>query len=578
MWAGLVLASAATLVVLAVLQYRWISEVREADRERIQIGLETAVGQFMQDYYTELLHVCLEFRSDPRLAGPREWDFYVEHYDDWLRTARHPQLVAGLFLWRAGDDGKPHLMRLNQSSLRLEPAPWPAAMQRLEAGFQASARKEQRSNRRDARLFAWSMDERIPALVRPLVRFSPPAAGQQGPSVRITGYVIVGLSRDFLRNRLLPELVAQHFGQRGGLAYRVEIVDPNSPGGFLYRSDPSLPPLARDRVEISAKLIGPPLADLLTLSVTTTPGSPGRTEMQPSIPRGASVILPDETTPGWLLLVEPRAGSLASIADSLRRRDLALSMGVLLLLAISMAMVILFTRRSQRLARLQMDFVAGVSHELRTPLAVICSAAENLADGVVESSASVKEYGELIRSEGRRLGGMVEQILLFTAGPGRRYQLRPVDVGAAVSASLAEAASTIVNAGFTVEKRVDPALPRAVADETALKQCLHNLIGNAVKYGDEGRWMGVRAMVATEAAGPEIQITVEDHGPGIDAGELEPIFEPFYRGRSAYSKQTHGTGLGLSLTKQIIEAIGGKITVTSAAGRGSAFTLRFPLL
>jgi hypothetical protein len=134
-WAGLVLASAATLVVLAVLQYRWISEVREADRERIQIGLETAVGQFLQDYYTELLHVCLEFRSDPRLAGPREWDFYVEHYDDWLRTARRPQLVAGLFLWGAGDDGKPRLMRLNQSSLRLEPAPWPVAMQRLEAGW-----------------------------------------------------------------------------------------------------------------------------------------------------------------------------------------------------------------------------------------------------------------------------------------------------------------------------------------------------------------------------------------------------------------------------------------------------------
>jgi signal transduction histidine kinase len=172
---------------------------------------------------------------------------------------------------------------------------------------------------------------------------------------------------------------------------------------------------------------------------------------------------------------------------------------------------------------------------------------------------------------------MVEQILLFTAGPGRRYQLRPVDVGAVVSASLAEAASIIESAGFRVEQKADPAMPQALADEMALKQCLHNLIGNAVKYGDDGRWMGVRAMVATEAAGPEIQITVEDHGPGIDAGELEQIFEPFYRGRGAYSKQTHGTGLGLSLTKQIIEAIGGKITVTSAAGRGSAFTLHLPI-
>jgi signal transduction histidine kinase len=572
-WVGLVLASAATLIVLAVLQYRWITEVSEADRERMQIGMETAVGQFLQDYYAELQHVCLAFRVEPRLAGPREWDLYTEHYDDWVRTARRPQLVAGLYLWGAGSDGKFRLMRLNPDSMRLEPADWPQSMLALKPRLQASVR-EQQSSRRDAHLFVWTIDQRIPALLRPMVQFSP--TGARRP-VRVAGYVIIRLNRNYLRDQLLPELVAQHFGQRGGLAYRVEIVDPNSPGGFLYRTDPSLPPLVPGKAAVSAKLVGPPLADLLRLSLASETNSPMAAGIPPPSYRGASVILPDETSPGWLLLVEPRSGPLVSIVASLRRRDLALSTGVLLLLAVSMVLVTVFTRRSQRLARLQMDFVAGVSHELRTPLAVICSAAENLADGVVESPASVKEYGSLIRSEGRRLGGMLEQILLFSAGRGKRYELRPVDVGAVLDATLAEDASAIETAGFRVEKNVDAEIPSALADETGLKQCLHNLIGNAIKYADDARWMGIRAMVATEAAGPEIQIIVEDHGPGIEARELEQIFEPFYRGNRAQSKQTHGTGLGLSLTKEIVEAMGGRITVKSEPGRGSAFTLHLPI-
>jgi signal transduction histidine kinase len=576
-WVALVLASAATLIVLAVLQYRWISEVREADLERIQISMDTAVGQFLQDYYAELLPVCLAFRAEPRAADRREWDLYAERYDDWLRTARRPQLVAGLHIWVADSRGKPLLLRLNPDSMRMEPAPWPAAMQPLAARLAAGLRDGRQPDRPNARLFAWTMDERIPALVRPLARFSPPAAGRQDPSVRIIGHVIVGLNREYLRAHLLPELVARHFGQRGGLAYRVEIADPDSPGGFLYRSDPSLAPLIRERAAVCSRLIGPARPDVPGLPPAPPPGPPDRAGMQPPGPRGAPLILPDETGPGWLLLVEPRAGSVASIAASLRRRDLALSTGVLLLLAVSMALVIVFSQRAQRLARLQMDFVAGVSHELRTPLAVICSAAENLADGVVETGPPVRQYGELIRNEGRRLGNMVEQILLFSAGPGKRYRPHPVDVGAVVAAALAEAASGIESAGFRLEKKIDPEMPPALADETALKQCLHNLISNAIKYGEDGRWLGVSAMVVTEAAGPEIQVTVEDHGPGIDPGELEQIFEPFYRGRQAHARLAHGTGLGLSLTRQIIEAAGGSITVRSTPGRGSAFTLHLPI-
>src|SRR5262249_19880877 len=102
----------------------------------------------------------------------------------------------------------------------------------------------------------------------------------------------------------------------------------------------------------------------------------------------------------WQLLVKHRAGSLEAAVMQVRRRNLMLSFGILLLLGVSMFLILLSARRAQRLAKQQMEFVAGVSHELRTPLAVICSAGENLADGVIGDQLQVKRYGELIRSEG----------------------------------------------------------------------------------------------------------------------------------------------------------------------------------
>src|SRR5207302_6342536 len=108
-----------------------------------------------------------------------------------------------------------------------------------------------------------------------------------------------------------------------------------------------------------------------------------------------------------------RQGSLDAIVTKSRRRNMAISIGVLGLLGASFLIVIASAQRERRLARQQMAFVAAVSHELRTPLAVICSAAENLSDGVVADGAQVKKYGSLIQTEGRRLGDMVERVMAF---------------------------------------------------------------------------------------------------------------------------------------------------------------------
>src|SRR4029453_11368606 len=128
-------------------------------------------------------------------------------------------------------------------------------------------------------------------------------------------------------------------------------------------------------------------------------------------PTGVARALPP--APRWQGVVKHPAGSLEAFVGSTRRRNLMLSTSILAVLAVSMVLLIVSTRRSQELARQQLEFVAAVSHELRTPLAVIRSAGENLADGVVHDERQGRKYGGLIRAEGRRLSEMVEQILEF---------------------------------------------------------------------------------------------------------------------------------------------------------------------
>ena len=131
----------------------------------------------------------------------------------------------------------------------------------------------------------------------------------------------------------------------------------------------------------------------------------------------------------------------------------------------------------------------------------------------------------------------------------------------------------IREAGVEVERHIEPDLPPVMADAASLESSLRNLISNAVKYGGQGHWVGIRAA----NGGAEVQISVEDKGPGIEPADLPHIFEPFYRGPDAVNAQIHGTGLGLSLVKRFIEAQGGRVTVKSTPGEGSSFTLHLPI-
>src|SRR5262249_8276680 len=245
-------------------------------------------------------------------------------------------------------------------------------------------------------------------------------------------------------------------------------------------------------------------------------------------------------------------GSLDAAVLGLHRRNLMISFGVLVLLALTMALVVIASHRTRRLAALQMDFVAGVSHELRTPLAVISSAAENIAHGVVSDREQLARYGSSIVKQARQLNQLVEQVLIFAATQQRRgnYPLSPVNVTEVVEAALENTAGMAAASGITIERAIEPGLPPVAADFGALSQCLQNLITNAIKYGSSGQWIGIRAAgTRSNDAGEfrEIELAVEDRGIGISAQEIKHIFEPFYRSPSVAGSNVHGTGLGLPL-------------------------------
>ena len=283
----------------------------------------------------------------------------------------------------------------------------------------------------------------------------------------------------------------------------------------------------------------------------------------------------------WQLLIKHQAGSLAAAVSSARHRNLAISFGILLLLGAGILMTAISTRRAERLARQQINFVAGVTHELRTPLAVICSAGENLADGIVDSPEKAAQYGEVIYREGRRLTDMVEQVLEFAgAQSGQpRYEFRPTDVSQDfIDGAVAACQAQIQERHFSVETMIDPNLPPVRGDGAALKRAMQNLISNAIKYDGESRWARISAQMSAGKQGNEVRITIEDRGLGINSADIAHIFEPFYRGHEAVAAQIKGSGVGLSLVKQIVEAHGGRVSVKSTPGTGSVFTLHLPIV
>jgi signal transduction histidine kinase len=605
----LVAALIALLPLLAVLQFRWLGEVSQAERDRMQASLKTAIGNFSQDFDRELTRAYMTFQLDSRTQHERDWEDYARRYDQWMQAAPYPQLVSGIYLAeplsQADAPDRLQLYRFDRPSSGFAAAAWPAALEQLRAALQ----QEFDAVRQPSELIYESsldvIDDETTALVIPVPNVALLERSPSGPPFMFTSRVIITFDVDFIRDQFIPQLAARYFTSGEGLDYRLAVIRRTNPASVIYQTESGAAEKIVASADATAALFGlrmetPALIEGLTHEIEQTTVKGGKKERvavrffnlamkgdrvlvkadQDKDKSQARIALINHETGRWLVALKHRAGSLDAAVASARRRNLAVSFGILLLLSVSIALILVSTRRAERLARQQMEFVAGVSHEMRTPLAVICSAGENLADGVIEERQQVRRYGSLIESEGRRLSEMIEQALEFAGiQSGRKaYALQPTETVRIIESAMAACAPLIEEGGFTIEKRLAASLPALAADAAALSRAIQNLLNNAMKYSGDNRWIRLTAKPAAGRPASEVQITIEDRGLGIAAADLPHIFEPFYRSDEVTSAQIHGSGLGLSLVKHIVEAHGGHIRVDSVAGRGSAFTLHLPAL
>jgi signal transduction histidine kinase len=279
----------------------------------------------------------------------------------------------------------------------------------------------------------------------------------------------------------------------------------------------------------------------------------------------------------WNVAVYARGPGGATAPVEFRTKVL-LYVVLLLLLAIAAGavLVVLGARREARLAQLKTSFVSNVSHELRTPLTSIRMYAEMLETngGTLPEAERRRQLG-VIRSECGRLERLLDAVLDFASlqRGTRNLQFEYEEVGALVRTVAESFRGQAEAQGFEFLVDVQPDLPEVRVDADAMRQVLLNLLSNAVKYSEDERWIALRAYRCRD----EVALEVEDHGIGIDPGEQQRIFEDFYRVDERLASPRRGVGLGLTLVRRLVEAHRGRVSVQSARGRGSRFTVWLPV-
>ncbi|HZS08738.1 MAG TPA: HAMP domain-containing sensor histidine kinase [Blastocatellia bacterium] len=531
-----IIALFALLVLLATLQFRWLGQVSDGERERMQAALRASAARFCEDFDRELARAFVTLQMDAETLRRRAWDKYADRYARWEKQTRYPQLVSRVILVTADHGNQLHASRWSPATKQFEAVEWPAELKGL--------RERLDERRHDVLLNAGfagpallpPLDEEIPALVMSVLPFNPP---EIKPPVRewtlplnsFTGCVIAVLNHDYIREEFIPALASRYFSSGPGskeLDYHLSIVSRLNPKKPIYSTAPDLLNGTSSGVDAAGGLMSMrfDLVDNFSFD-TATPETrmlysrPGRgvvtgvsVQAIPAAepPRGAgrpqsgfmrsatgtvSVAAPPpgavffthvESAP-WQLLLRHRTGSLDTAVSQLRHRNLLVSFSILLLLAASVALIHLSALRARRLARQQIEFIAGVSHELRVPVSVVCLTSANLADGLVRDPEQVRQYGSLLRNSGRRLAEAIEQVLDFagTEMIRRPWQLCPVEVPPVIEQALAACRPDLRTGGFEIRTELVPGLPPVNADGAALERAIRNLLSNAMKYSGTGQ-------------------------------------------------------------------------------------------
>ncbi len=274
--------------------------------------------------------------------------------------------------------------------------------------------------------------------------------------------------------------------------------------------------------------------------------------------------------------VVPESGDPVAAASTRNRLVYGLLLGIFY---ITFVVGVVYTARAlylhARLSRLKTDFVSLVSHELRTPLTSIRMFIDTLALGRVKDERQIQEVLGLLKRETERLSAMIEAVLDWSRLESGRHGFKKerLDVRQVVDASLEAFRAQRLEATVALSADVPEDLPAIEGDREALAGALLNLLHNAYKYSGSDKRIALRAHGEKNG----VAIEVEDHGVGIPKRDRKRVFDRFYRVDNLLTRDTEGSGLGLSISRRIVEAHGGTLTLVSELGRGSTFTLHLPM-
>jgi signal transduction histidine kinase len=259
------------------------------------------------------------------------------------------------------------------------------------------------------------------------------------------------------------------------------------------------------------------------------------------------------------------------------RRGIYLYMFVLLagILIFGLTLTIRIVTHELELGKMKSDFVSTVSHEFKSPLTSIRQLAEMLQAGRVPSEERRQRYYNVLLEQSERLSLLIDNILDFAKmEEGKKeFEFEMVDMGPLLEELISTIQQQVRHEGFTIQAEIDTPLPSIQVDRAAITQAITNLIDNAIKYSAGAKKIHVRGFTENQY----LVIAVQDFGLGIEPEEIDKVFERFYRGGDELTRTVKGSGLGLTLVKQIVQAHRGSVHVESGPGRGSTFSIRLPL-
>jgi two-component system, OmpR family, phosphate regulon sensor histidine kinase PhoR len=369
-------------------------------------------------------------------------------------------------------------------------------------------------------------------------------------------------------------LLLNKWGDARNLQCLIFITDNPSPGfqvvGLFINPDsfiqdfvgPRLQVIANDQFILSAFNIG------LKFPIYSTMASDSTTAKAEALTKSFWLF------PEYALGIRTKGSSIQVLVKERTTNNLILLLSLDVILIIAVILVFQNVKKEVQLAQNKADFVSNVSHEIRTPLALISMFAETLEMGRVKSEEKKQEYYGIISKETHRLSGIVNKILNFSQTEANKkiFYSTHLNLGAELKGILKTYDFHLTNKGFeyTLTENVNV---EVVADKEALTEIIVNLIDNAMKYSADKKKIEI-TIGAEDGYG---YVIVKDYGVGISTADQKHIFDKFYRVSTGDLAKSTGTGLGLSLVKQLVSAQNGKINVVSLPGVGSSFTVYFPV-